>query len=206
MNRFQKLAWIILLALVFSAKSMALSPPWVVLQNQMKATIGADPLVRVDDLDEVSQSPEKFNLDVHVKCDCEKAQALADFIGKEHDFGGVLVDVRVFDERDHLKTAKPIPTHPDEAEELVKDALRTNRYFVKIDPKAFLSDFFIEFCKGVVQYQADNIADFYRNINQVAADAFAQILGLDDIPGIHIGVTTSEKKVCCHCDKGLEIN
>jgi hypothetical protein len=196
MKLVPKFALLTVAVLGFSASAFALSPPWVLLQNELKATIGADPHVEVDDLVQVGTSPEKFNLDVHVKGRGEKAQALADFISKEYDFGGVLVDVRVFDRHGDIESPQPIPTNVDDAKDLVRDTLKGNPFFVKLDPPRFLDQFFVEFCKGIVQYPADNISDFYQNNNEVAAEAFDEVLGLASIPGIHIGVATSERKEC----------
>jgi hypothetical protein len=138
-------------------------------------------------------SPEVYDLDIEV-CKSGKAKALAAFMTQTHDFGGVIVHVKVLGPKGNVEPKGSVPTNPEEAGRLVERALGSNRFFVQIDGPKFLAQLYIEFKKAVLQYFADNISDFYQNNNEVAALAFADVLQLDAINGIRIGVTTSPKK------------
>lgn len=174
--------------ILFSQGAFALLPPWVVLQNQVKATLGSDHCVKVDFLAPVGNS---FNLDVHVICRGEsRAQAISDFVSTTHDFGGIDVTVRVFDSRGHLVSPQPFPADIEAKKKVIHAALRTNPYFDGFQPGNIAFDFFIELTKCVVQYPADDISDSHGNINQVAADAFRQVLRLDEIT-TRVGTGTS---------------
>jgi hypothetical protein len=181
-----------------SQKAFALSPPWFVLQSQFKATLEGDPSVEVRQLRPIAGG---YELEIDVHAGKRKAQALSTFLSKTHVFGGVSVFVEVFDSRHRLVQPGTIPTQLDDLSKLIRTALKGNRFFVKIDPGNGVYSLFVEFTKSVVQYFADNLADAYKNINQVAADAFAQVF---DFP-VELKVGTSTSPECqghdCEDDK-----
>lgn len=179
--------------LLSASPAMALSPPWVVYQNEAKATLGADSCVHVDDLDQTS--PSSYNLNIHV-CDKHKAYELAKFASRTLDFGGTTVDVQVFGPYHHLEPHTAVSTNIHDASRELAEALGTNFYFLDILPAKYISDFFGEFCRGVVQYPADNIGDFYANNNVAAAIAFDEVLFLTSNTPVRIGVATSEMILC----------
>ena len=175
------------IALAGSHNAFAISPPWNILQSEMKATVGADDCVDIDNLKPV---PHGYNLDVEV-CNTERAKALATLIDPTRDFGGVIVHIRVFAPHHHQVTPGTLPTHPEELEELIQTALCGNRYFVKVAPGNAIVTVFAEFTPSVIQFFADNLADAYNNLNLVAEDAFNNAMGLSEISHGKIGVTTS---------------
>jgi hypothetical protein len=170
--------------------SFALSPPWFIFQSKMKATVGADQCVSVDDLKEDEQDPGSFDLVVHSTCGYRKTQALSTLISRTHTFGNISVKVIVLNSENHLVEPKEFPTDPEIAEALVKRALRGNPYFVCTAPGNAIFKFFIVFEPRVIQFFADNLSDAYRNMNLVAADAFYDALGLDMIRNIRMGTST----------------
>jgi hypothetical protein len=180
-----------------SHAAFALSPPWVIEQNRARATLGADACVTVHDLHPTG--PSSFNLDIHV-CSDAQARALAAFMSRTDDFGGTTVTIRVFDPFGHIEPQTPVPSNPREATELITAALGSNCYFVQVDGPSLVFQVNIELAKSVVQFPADNIGDFYGNLNEVAADSFAEILDLSAITSIKIGTATSET-VISSCSK-----
>jgi hypothetical protein len=184
-----------LLGFCLPHSAFALSPPWEILQAQFKATLEGDPCVVVDPLKSVSA--REYALVVHETCNnATKAQALADLLSKTHSFGGVKVVVQVENSRCQTLTPQPISPNPIAAANTLTAALTGNKFFIQIDPGNIAYAFFVEFTKCVVQYFADSLDDAYGNINQVAATAFLEVLGLPSLTQISIGTTTSPTKGC----------
>lgn len=191
-------ASIVLGATVYSPAAMALSPPWYILQNQMKATIGQDAGVTVDDL---KDAPGGYDLDVEVS-DGRQAKALSTLLTRTHDFGGTEVHVIVLDSYGNPIAPGTVPTDPDKATRFFQTALSGNCFFVQVDPGNAIYALFLEFPQATIQFPADNLADAYGNLNLVAADAFKEILNLEDISGIGIGAATSTDVYGSLCSSG----
>lgn len=183
-----------------ASQALALSPPWILFQNVAIATLGADSCVHVDRLDETA--PNTFNLDVHVLCDDDKARDLAKFASRTVAFSGTTVEVRVIDQFHHVVPATPVSSDVRRAGEELANALNTNFYFLQILPPKFPIDVGADFCKGVVQFPADDIGDFNRNANVVAASAFYEVLDLGRFTSPSFGVTTSETILCASGGSG----
>lgn len=180
-------------AATYSVSAFALSPPWYILASETQKTLGADPCVRVDDLDSAIGHPGDFDLNIHAICSDQKANALATALPASRDFGGVTVFIRVFDPNGHQEPKGILPIDPAEAAEVYQRALDGNPLFVQIDPGNAIVDFFLEFQPRVVQFYADNLADAYHNLNLVAADAFDKVLDLQAITTPHVGVSTLQE-------------
>jgi hypothetical protein len=184
-----------LLLFCLPSSAFALSPPWEILQAQFKATLEADPCVTVDPLK--SSSAMEYELVVHESCNNEpKAQALADLLTKTYDFGGVHVAVQVSSSKCQTLIPRSISPNPIAAANTVNTALTGNRYYLQITPGNPVYVFFAEFTRCTVQYYADDLADAYGNITQVAAAAFLEVLGLQTLTHIRIGTTTSPTQGC----------
>lgn len=199
MNRLKTMALSLAISVaVFSSisqKAFALSPPWYLLQARFKATLEGDPFVKVNNLQPI---PGGYELAIEVYGGQKKAKALSTFLSKSHHFGGVVVQVEVFNSRNQLVPPDAIPAEIDGQAKLIRKALNDNQYFVQIDPGNGVYRFFIEFSNRVIQYYGDNLGDAYKNINQVAAEAFAQVL---DLPAeLHIGTSTSPQCLNGSCD------
>lgn len=190
MNQLAKLMMVLCASMAFAYSAFALSPPWVILQAQLKATIGADRCADVGDLREGPS--ESYEIDITAKCDIDKAHALATFLTRTHDFGGVTVEVTVRDRNGDIVEADILPENPEDVAEIVERALSTNPFFAEIDEGNGVFAFFATFKKLVVQYPADNIGDTFKNNNQVAADAFREVMNFEKIEKPHIGTGTLE--------------
>ena len=187
--------------LIGASQALALSPPWIVFQNEAKASLGADSCVHVDDLDLIATNT--YNLDIHVLCDNDKAGDLSKFATRTAIVGGAAINIRVIDQFHHVVPATPISTNVRRAGEELANALSTNFFFLDILPPKFPVDVSAEFCMGVVQFFADNIGDFYRNENVVAAQAFEDVLDLARFSTpVSFGESTSETTLCAGSGTG----
>ncbi len=194
---YTKLVVCVLAVLVFSGAGVdpvkpRLQPPWWVFQGRMKATIGADEkCVAVDPLTKVKGGV--YDLKIRVLCDdAEKAQGLSTLLSRAHRFARVSVNVRVYNFAGQEMKPQVFPSDAIEAMQLIISSLTGNQYFLRIEDGNVFYDFFVEFKRGVVQFEADNVADAYNNLNEVAAMAFYEVLGLGSIRQMLIGTTTAK--------------
>lgn len=171
-----------------SSAFATLLPPWYILQNQLKAVLQNDTCVHVANL-VGSGRDMKIVVDV---CDNNKAQSLAAFISKQHEFGSkLMVDVVVVSNQSIIK---PEPIYnTNQALSLMKQALEGNKHFVQAGGNSDVM--FAEFKPTVIQYLSDDISDWYRNTNLVAAEAFKQVLNLDKLIAVGIRVYTTTTPV-----------
>lgn len=160
----------------FSAKS-GLIPPWYLLQTQLRTALEADPCVKVNSLTGEAQD---MNIKIMV-CNDRKAEALAAFLTKRHQFGEQLaVSVNVY-AANLGQVAVQLPSSLEETTKLLSRALHGNKYFVKTgmgtSPMAQSAAYAV-FKPRVVQYFADDISDWYQNTNEVAAKVFSDLFNL----------------------------
>ena len=172
---------------------LALSPPWIVYQNQVKAALSVDSCVKVNRIRPVTVG---YALDLLV-CDSEKAHALATLLKSSFNFGGVKVEVQVYDPFLQLLASEPSPTEPEELAKLIHTAFIGNPYFVGFVQKTSKGlkrpyAEFILFSGSVLQYWGDNLADYKGNVNRVAADVFHEIMDLGKFQGLTTN-TVSQK-------------
>jgi len=163
-----------------------LSPPWIVLENQVKATLAVDPDVSIL---LVNLGNGQFLLKVQVK-NLDKAKALSAFLSRVVEFGKNHVTIQVLDPQGQVVPGS-LPSDPNLARTLITTALGGNPYFVGIQDGWGPYSFFVEFKKQVIQFSADNISDYYKNENWVAEKSFFYVLGFDRIQAFHFGSSTS---------------
>lgn len=153
-----------------------LSPPWYLLQTQLAASLQADPCVTVDSLQGAGLN---MFVNVHV-CEQTKAEALAAFISKNHQFGEQLA-VRVTVLYDGAAVESQLPDELEEQVMLLNKALNGNDFFVHartgLSPTNKVSAFAV-FKPRVIQYFSDDISDWYLNTNVVAATLFSKLFDL----------------------------
>ncbi|KTC81182.1 hypothetical protein Lche_3202 [Legionella cherrii] len=168
---------IIFLSMTFTASAGKLLPPWYLLNNQLSATLNADPCVKVSDL-----TGDGLEMEIKVTvCNEDKAHALASFINRIHEYGDKLaVTVKVYSS-DSVPVEANAPSSPDEAAELLNQALKGNKYFVRagVGTRYFDEAAFALFKPMIVQYYSDDLSDWYLYTNEVAAKVFAAVLNLD---------------------------
>lgn len=159
------------------AGSQHLTPPWYLLQTELAASLQADPCVTVNAL-----QGEGLNMfvDVHV-CEQKKAEALAAFISKNHQFNEQLA-VRVSVLYDGIAVEGQLPDALEEQVTLLNTALNGNTFFVYartgLSPTSKVSAFAV-FKPLVIQYFSDDISDWYLNTNVVAATLFSKLFDLN---------------------------
>lgn len=161
----------------YSAKPKLIAP-WYLLQAQMRAALGADPCVEVEQL-----TGDGLNMEIKVTvCNDSKAEALAAFIAKRYEFGEQLaVMVNVYAPELVLKETS-LPDSMEEIAKLLRAALTGNNYFIKVgiggrnpmnQPAVYAA-----FKPMVIQYFSDDISDWYQNTNEVASKLFSDLFNL----------------------------
>lgn len=176
-----------------------IAPPQVVLFEQLRHTIGRDPNVCIP---EMKCDCDIFKIFVIVKCP-KKAKALASILKRFYCFGCIKVKVIV------LFCGKPVEpcefkdvcNKKEFVKRLFDCALSSNCFFCRaivVDhckkPEAF-GDVAVFFRREVVQFFAANKCDFCGNINEVAADAFKDVLVDKFFCDVKVTFTTISK--CC---------
>ncbi|WP_454784983.1 group-specific protein [Legionella sp. WA2024007413] len=167
---------IFLSSISFAVNAGKLLPPWYLLNNQLSATLNADPCVHVGDL-----TGDGLEMEIKVTvCNEDKARALASFINRVHTYGDELaVTVKIYS--DSAPVEANAPSTPDEAVELINQALKGNKYFLSagLGTRQYDGTAYALFKPMIVQYYADDTSDWYFNKNEVAAKAFGTVFNLD---------------------------
>lgn len=188
-SKFISFLFLFVTALGISQSAFALSPPWYRLQALLKTTLEKDPCVKVDKL-----TGEGLNMEVLVNvCNYNKAQALAALISKKHSYGPRLT-LAIKVAYNNSVVSGSAPTNTTEALNLISESFAGNELFVKVIQTQNTPIGFVEFKPQIVQYYSDDISDWYRNTNLVAADAFKGILEVDSWrkAGIFVNPTTAK--------------
>lgn len=185
------LAPLLLCAVTLSGNTaLALSPPWYLMQSQLKALLVGDPCVEVGDLQQDAASG-KYELTIRV-CDVSKGTALGLLMAKQAS--SPYVKVKIIDDAGNEIAPAPRPATVEDTAAIVTAALAGNRYFERVTvssgPMAICA-LYPEFKPSVIQYWGDNLADGYGNINEVAAQAFTKALDLAAGTNAHVCATTS---------------
>jgi hypothetical protein len=183
------------------ATNRKLLPPWYLLNNQLSALLNADSCVHVEDL-----TGEGRDMEIIISvCNEDKAQALAAFLNRTHDFGHLAVTVKVY-------TAESVPVNPikpndiKETVEMLNRALTGNKYFVKagIGSTQQSEAAFAIFQPKVIQYYSDDISDWYLNTNEVASKVFSDVFNFnpfaEDAVRIYATTAMTDKNVT-HAEK-----
>ncbi|CAM3339343.1 hypothetical protein PALU110988_17130 [Paenibacillus lupini] len=172
---------------------ISLSPPEFTYFNEIKYSIGKDPLVRIGPLADLGDG--QFEVTLYVK-GLKKAKALATLIAPDKVIGGINIHVKVVN---NGKVVSPIERElsPQEIAALYRIAFRTNRFFHFVTLRSIFGNTFVYpvFRIRVIQFFNDDLSDFYGNYNNVAALVFRNVLRtvIDDIP---IQLSTDKKKSC----------
>lgn len=171
---------------------ISLSPPEFTYFNEIKYSVGKDPLVRVSPLQDHGDG--QFQIVLHVK-GFKKAKALATLIVPEKVIGEISIKVKVMSSG---KQVSPISRSltAKELAALHRIAFRTNRFFRFVALRTIFGTTFVYpvFKIRVVQFFNDDLSDFYGNYNHVAAFVFRNVLH-NEINGIPIPFSTEKKKM-----------
>lgn len=172
---------------------VALSPPWITFENQVKFTVGQDPNVRVRNLKTVGSN---FILPITVLT-LSRARALATIIQNSVQLGNITVTVRIKTKAGKL--AQPFDTTSLTASQiarLYRIAFSTNTLFDFVTTRSLIpgdpASVFPVFKKRVVQFFNDDLSDLFSNFNNVAAFVFQAVLK-NTINNIAINFSTTEK-------------
>ncbi|MBM7692761.1 hypothetical protein JOC77_002192 [Peribacillus deserti] len=174
------------------SNSLRLSPPQFTYFNEVKNSIGKDPLVNVKEIKELPNG--EYLIPVIVQ-GSSKARALAAILENRKHFGNIVVNTVVIVRG---KTVKPLKKNftPRQLEELFDQALNTNRYFKMAVSRSITPGtigLFPVFSKRVIQFFNDDLSDLYNNFNGVAANVFRDVLKAE-INNIPINPSTASEK------------
>ncbi|MBD3922510.1 hypothetical protein H8B09_27400 [Paenibacillus sp. PR3] len=152
-----------------------LSPPQLEYFNLIKHSVGNDPLVTVEPLEQLPSGD--FLIALRVR-GLRKARALATLLVASVAVGAVRLHVKVRTTGGTL--VKPIRRTftPAQIVGLYQTALRTNKLFLSVKVVRFFGKAAIYpvFRARIIQFFNDDLSDFYRNYNNVAAFVFRDVL------------------------------
>lgn len=147
-----------------------MSAPWYVQQRKLAAFFELDEAVSVGDVTPIDGGAAgEYGVTISVS-NRAKANALAKTLRKSYEFGGVTLRVNVLDVADD-----------ETPEETLKDAFAHNRLVRGVaheDANGFERTFVVVE-PDVLQFRADNLADYRRNVSMLAADAAAELFEFD---------------------------
>ncbi|MCM2535790.1 hypothetical protein NDK43_30315 [Neobacillus pocheonensis] len=151
-----------------------LSPPEFTFFNELKYSIGKDPLVTVEN---IIKLPNGEYLILVIVKSRQKAMALATILELQKNLGNIIVNVAVIY---HGQVIDPIEDTftPREVVNLFETALDTNRYFQFAVAQLItpgMEGVFPVFSKKIIQFFNDDLSDLYNNFNGVAADVFRDV-------------------------------
>ncbi|WP_409342512.1 hypothetical protein [Paenibacillus sp. MBLB4367] len=168
-----------------------LSPPQNIYFSKVLFSVGNDLHVQVDPLRQLADG--SFLITVHVK-GTQKARALATLLVLRKQIGGIIIRVQVRNQSGKLVCPIKRSLTPAEIAALYQIAFRTNRLFVFAAVRRLpFTGVFPVFKAKVVQFFADNLADLFRNLNEVAAFVFRDVLK-QTIGQTPIQFSTAQKK------------
>ena len=174
-------------------EKVLLSPPWWTLQAKMLHTVGTASNVRVDRLVE---NPTGYTLPV-VTGEPGTGTALATLLTPIFPMGNVIVKVSVQNIDGRPWEARVIST-VDELAGAVKDAFYANPLFAGVlvgsnFPGAYTQVVAV-FRPAVVQFYNDDLSDYYRNFNGVAAKVFDELLRDEFGSMLRLATTTQDQR------------
>jgi hypothetical protein len=150
-----------------------LNPPWVTLHQQIKHSLGADGRIRVGDLVEVLPG---YQVDLHANSD-RLAEALAMVVRPQHEFGRVIVEIRIFDPSGR-QVAGRLPNSGEDLLWACHTSLRCSPYYCRSFTVKRSDDSYVVALlrPAVIQYYNDDLSDYYGNANEVAQAVFKTLL------------------------------
>lgn len=179
--------------------AVKLSPPWFTFANEVKYTYGASPYVDVQDLVQVGNG---YELRINV-CNNKVAEALRQVLPLSKDFGGVIVNVVVYNKCGQVVPVPNIVYTPETLAKTICEALNGNPLFIgtiltdgKLAPEQIgaLGQVVVIIKKCIIQFFNDDISDICGNYNAIAATTFTEVSNLAYPPGINITFSTLDSK------------
>ncbi|SDW82484.1 hypothetical protein [Paenibacillus sp. CF384] len=172
--------------------NISLSAPEFTYFNEIKYSVGNDPLVQVDPLRRLASG--NYLVTLRVKGTL-KAKALATLLVLNRNLGSYRIFVRVRDSQGKLLTPITNNLTPRAIAILFRRAFSTNRLFkfVAVRDTFGLISVYPVFKVFVVQFYNDDLSDFYSNYNNVAAAVFRNVLR-KSIQRATIQCSTARKK------------
>ncbi len=152
-----------------------LSPPWYTYHKKVQAMFGRDPEVEVKDLGEIEDGKYSYMILVSEK---KKAGAIKAILPQNVEMGNIEIHLTILgpDEDDIA------PLDKSDAE-IYNAAFSGNPIFVKTAVRSFdpLTVSYCIFKKEVIQFQNDDLTDYYGNYNGLASDIARELFNPSEI-------------------------
>lgn len=173
-------------------KELYLVEPYLVFYDKIKKSIGSDPFIVVERLQEelegfyINLICEKYDQAIGIRC----------LLRKEYKIEDKNIRIKVFfKDKDRELTCEgdaDTINHKRLALMFIKLALDSNPYFsrTRIIKESALGDIAVEFKPSVIQVYNNNKRDLYGNISFIARDLFADILNTTLFDNVKILYTT----------------
>ena len=149
---------------------LSLSTPWAIYFRQIEALFKEDPEIRVTFDNEIEEEKE---IKIYVE-NQDKADALAELLPEEKEFGNVVVKVTII----------PANVEENTTLKLIERAFRGNpalKYIKSTEPSAtaYSADYVV-FKKQVVQYFNDSLADVNGQCSTLYQELAKEVIELKD--------------------------
>ena len=173
--------------------TVTMSPPWFTFANEIKYTYGLSKYINVNDL---VQNGGNYDLNIYVCVDWI-ATALRAILPQNQDFGGILVNIIIFDSQGVIVPISNTVYTPQTLAETFCNALYSNPLFVgTVLPLAvppIVGNVVIIIKPYVIQFYNDDISDLCSNFNGVASQVFTQVTNLEYPTNLTISFSTYDK-------------
>ncbi|GAB4814526.1 hypothetical protein N2152v2_001572 [Parachlorella kessleri] len=190
---------LLVMALTCLHHAHGLQPEWFSRPSQIKAYLKYDPSLQVTETSKNDTQTITVTVDKTAKNAEKKAQALATLLhpyGNQQWKGGAVVTQVVFN--DTVVVRKALPTDPDNAFTLTKQALAGNSLYIKglVEKSPLATIYYIIPAPKVVQYYNDNLFSYGSIASEVAAAGIANVYGLSFL---------KVKKASIHASSDMQI-
>lgn len=162
-------------AVLQNKAQVQLVPPQFTYFNLIKYSIGNDPLVTVEPLQQLASG--NFLITLRVR-GLRKARALATLLLPKKSIGTVQLTVQVRTTQGTLVKPLRCKFTPSGIVKLCQTAFRTNALFQFAATRKFfgLEVVYPVFKARIIQFPNDDLSDYYGNYNNIAAFVFREVL------------------------------
>lgn len=197
------------------APVVTLSPPWYTLRNEINATIGKTPCVKVSEL-VADPTGSNYVLSITVISCIQQAEAIRIILPLVYTFGGVTVTTEVYFMNQLVTMPNLAITTPLQVLEIITSALWCNPLFKGvvltdglIPPieQGTVGSVVVLIKPVVIQFFDDDISNLCNNYINVASNVFGEVMNLSyGTTPIIVSVTTYDptcvtcEQIICGCD------
>lgn len=175
---------------------VSLSAPQYELYEKVRATLGGDPYVRIP---EMIEDGKHYIINI-ITVKGKQAYALKELLKTRYEFGNIIVDIVISSQEQ--SDVHEVEQNPKGLKKLVDWALGSNFYYVlsliidRSNPyiPPMYGDVALVFRKKIVRYYVDDMYDAYGVTNEIAAEAFREILKESFFGDLSLSFSTNPDK------------